>query len=153
MGDLVYRLKYLCDKSALKDIVDSLMGFLTGRWKLAADIVVPVPPSNTRRRIQPVHEVAAALSERCGIPLCASCIKKVKSTAELKNVYGLGARTAVLKEAFAVNRSMTAGQRILLLDDLYRSGATAGAISRTLLKDGEAKAVHLLCLTRTRRSP
>jgi predicted amidophosphoribosyltransferase len=38
----------------------------------------------------------------------------------------------------------------LLFDDLYRSGATASAITTLLKREGKAKAVRLLTLTRTR---
>ena len=152
LGELVYRLKYRGDKDALREIVDTVADFLLWTWKLRADILVPFPPSNTSRRNQPVMEVAVSLSERCGIPLCDSCITKVKNTAQLKDVFELAKRTELLQDAFAVDRAKTAGKRILLFDDLYRSGATAGTISRLLASEGGAKAVYLLTLTQTRKS-
>jgi predicted amidophosphoribosyltransferase len=152
IGELVYRLKYRGNKDALREIVDTVAGFLLGTWKLQADILVPVPPSNTARRNQPVMEVAVSISDRCGIPLCDSCITKVKSTAQLKDVFELAKRTELLQNAFAVDRAMTSGKKILVFDDLYRSGATAGTISRLLASEGGAKAVYLLTLTQTRRS-
>lgn len=152
IGELVYRLKYRGDKNALAEIVDTVSGFLSNTWKLTADILVPIPPSNTYRRNQPVMAAAVALSECSGIPLCGSCIKKVKSTAQLKNVFDLAERTELLRDAFAVDPTMTAGRKILVFDDLYRSGATAGTISRLLSSEGDAKAVYLLTLTQTRRS-
>jgi predicted amidophosphoribosyltransferase len=56
----------------------------------------------------------------------------------------------ILKDAFAVDRQLTEGKRLLLFDDLYRSGATVTAISHSLKSDGLAGAVFLLTLTRTR---
>ncbi|MFN0166603.1 MAG: hypothetical protein ACKV22_09230 [Bryobacteraceae bacterium] len=99
-------------------------------------------------------EVAVSISDRCGIPLCDSCvtITKVKSTAQLKDVFELAKRTELLQDAFAVDRAMTSGKKILVFDDLYRSGATAGTISRLLASEGGAKAVYLPTLTQTRRS-
>jgi len=70
----------------------------------------------------------------------------------LKNVFELAKRTELLRDAFAVDRDVAAGQRILVFDDLYRSGATAGTISRLLTSEGGAEAVYLLTLTQTRRS-
>jgi predicted amidophosphoribosyltransferase len=150
MGELVYRLKYRRDKSALAEIVDTVSAFLSRTWQLNADVLVPVPPSNTSRRNQPVMTVAVALSERCGIPLCASCITKVKSTAQLKDEFDLAKRTETLQDAFAVDATKTARKSILVFDDLFRSGATAGTISRLLASGGGAKTVYLLTLTRTR---
>lgn len=152
IGNLVYRLKYRGDRSALAEITETASDFLSRTWKLEADVIVPVPPSNTSRRNQPVIVVATGLSELCGIPVCGSCIKKVKSTAQLKDVFDLAKRTEILQSAFAVDASKTAGKTILLFDDLFRSGATAGTISRLLSSEGGAKAVYLLTLTRTRSS-
>jgi predicted amidophosphoribosyltransferase len=152
IGELVYRLKYRGDKAALAEIVETASDFLSMKWKLKPDLLVPVPPSNTSRRNQPVIEVAASLSDRCGIPLCESCIKKVKSTVQLKDVFELTKRTEILQDAFAVDSTKTAGKTVLLVDDLFRSGATAGTISRLLASEGGAKAVYLLTLTRTRSS-
>ncbi|MCC6265465.1 MAG: ComF family protein [Bryobacterales bacterium] len=152
IGNLVYRLKYRGDRSALAEITETASDFLSRTWKLEADVIVPVPPSNTSRRNQPVIVVATGLSELCGIPVCESCIKKVKSTAPLKDVFDLAKRTEILQSAFAVDASKTAGKTILLFDDLFRSGATAGTISRLLSSEGGAKAVYLLTLTRTRSS-
>jgi predicted amidophosphoribosyltransferase len=152
MGELLYRLKYRGDKDALREIVDTVAAFLTGKWRLQADIIVPVPPSNTARKNQPVMEVAHHLSDRCKIPLCDACVTKVKSTTQLKNVFELAKRRELLRDAFAVDPEKAAGKRILVFDDLYRSGATAGTISRLLSSDGGAKDVYLLTLTQTRRS-
>jgi predicted amidophosphoribosyltransferase len=153
LGELVYRLKYRGDGQALLDIVDTAASFLLDIWRLRADVLIPVPPSNTARRNQPVLAVATGLSERCGIQLIDSCIRKVKSTAQLKDVFEAAKRTELLRDAFAVDRTLTTGKRILLFDDLYRSGATAATISRLLVHNGGAKAVYLLTLTQTRRSP
>jgi predicted amidophosphoribosyltransferase len=74
--------------------------------------------------VQPVTEISRKVCERTGIPLCDTCIKKVRRTAQLKDVFDFEKRAAVLKDAFAVDRTLTEGKRLLLFDDLYRSGAT-----------------------------
>jgi predicted amidophosphoribosyltransferase len=53
--------------------------------------------------------------------------------------------------AFNVAPGRTEGRDILLFDDLYRSGATVSAITNLLKRDGKAKAVRRLSLTRTRK--
>ncbi|MBK5295104.1 MAG: hypothetical protein JJE04_25940 [Acidobacteriia bacterium] len=125
--------------------------FVSATWKLSADLIVPVPPSNTARRNQPVMDVAVSLSRRGGIALWDSCITNVKSTSQLKDVFELARRPELLKDTFAVDRSKTAGKRILLPAGLYRSGATAGTISRLLAAEGGARAVYLT-LTRVGRA-
>lgn len=150
LGDLVYRLKNRGDRSAIEPIVETVLEFLK-TWRLRVDAIVPVAPSNTARKNQPVIELATLISERIGVPLCASCVSKVKSTAQLKDVFERTKRDEILAGAFAVDSDQTKGKRLLVFDDLYRSGATAGAITRLLLNEGAASAVYLLTLTQTRK--
>ena len=60
-------------------------------------------------------------------------------------------RTEILSGAFTVDVAKTTGKRLLLIDDLYRSGATVSAITQLLLTTGAASAVYLLTLTQTRK--
>ena len=60
-------------------------------------------------------------------------------------------RRRLLEGAFAVSRSEVEGEPILLLDDLYRSGATLNAVAEALTQAGAA-AVFALALTKTRKN-
>lgn len=152
IGELLYRLKYRADSHAVGSIAEAVVGFLSKRWPITVDLIVPVPPSNTARKRQPVLEVAEEISERSGIRLGTACITKIKQTPQLKNVYDYKERTAALENAFAVAANETSGQRLLLFDDLFRSGATMNAITECLIRDGKAGKVFALTLTRTRSS-
>jgi competence protein ComFC len=151
LGDLLYRLKNRGDRTAIEPIAEGALGFLQ-KWNPKVDAIVPVPPSNTQRKNQPVLEVANVLSAQSGIPLCSFCISKVKSTAQLKDVFDQSKRAAMLADAFSVDRAKTAGKRLLLFDDLFRSGATADTLARLLIGPGGSSAVYLLTLTQTRRN-
>jgi predicted amidophosphoribosyltransferase len=76
-------------------------------------------------------------------------VRKTKATPELKNV-DYAKRLELLAGAHDVEGSALAGRRILLLDDLYQSGATLNAIARLLKDTGGAAAVLALALTRAR---
>ena len=67
LGDLVYRLKNRGDGSAIEPIVETVVEILK-TWRLRVDAIVPVLPSNTARKNQPVIELATLISERTGIP-------------------------------------------------------------------------------------
>lgn len=151
MGELLYRLKFCGDQSTVAPIVETVAAFLAN-WAIQVDAIVPIPPSNVSRKRQPVIKVAGAISARTGIPLCESCVCKIKSTAQLKNVFDRNKRDELLADAFGVDEQKTRAKRLLIFDDLYRSGATPSAIARLLTEQGGAAAVYLLTLTQTRKN-
>jgi competence protein ComFC len=77
--------------------------------------------------------------------------KSSQNHEQLKNVYDFDERRRLLADAFVVSRSGVEGERILLLDDLYRSGATLNAVGEALAEAGAA-AVFALALTKTRKN-
>lgn len=149
MGELMYRLKYKRDEAALAEIAEAAEAFLRS-WKVELSIIVPVPPS-TLRRIQPVFRVAEEIGARLHVPVLKTSVRKRKATPALKDVYDFDERLRLLTDAFAVNRPEIEGHRILLVDDLYRSGATLNAVTDVLMSAG-ASIVYALALTQTRKN-
>jgi predicted amidophosphoribosyltransferase len=149
IGELLYRLKYRSDKSILDEIVETAAGFIDS-WKPNLNLIVPTPPSRSRRAYQPVFEIVRGLSARINVPFCEDCIEKLKGTPELKNVYDYDQRLKLLEKAFSVNAAKLKGQSILLFDDLYRSGATLNAITGTMHERVEGITIYVLALTKTR---
>jgi competence protein ComFC len=147
MGDLLYKLKYNGDKNSVAEIVDAVEKLMI-EWKPMVDILVPVPPS-TRRAVQPVLVLAEAISQRLGIPL-ANCVTRTRDIPQLKSVFDLDERLKLLDGLHVVDESATQGKRVLLFDDLYRSGATMNAITSELYGKGKASEVFALTITRTR---
>ncbi|MGA7520849.1 MAG: hypothetical protein WBW84_00100 [Acidobacteriaceae bacterium] len=152
LGELLYKLKYRADPSAVDSIAETAAEFLKDKWRIDVDLIVPVPPSNTGRKRQPVLEAARAISDRTGIELCLDGVVKVKQTPQLKNVFDFKERVAALEGAFTIEKAKIQGKRVLLFDDLFRSGATMNTITECLMTDGGAKVVYALTLTRTRSS-
>ncbi|HYH44694.1 MAG TPA: phosphoribosyltransferase family protein [Thermoanaerobaculia bacterium] len=148
MGELLYRLKYRGEASALTDILDTAEEFIRS-WRVRFSMIVPVPPTAVRR-VQPIFQVADGLGSRLQVQ-----VKKIKKSTQdreqLKNVYDFDERRRLLEGAFVVSRSEIEGERILLLDDLYRSGATLNAVAEALAEAGAA-AVFALALTKTRKN-
>ncbi len=150
LGELLYRLKYQGDRSTVASIAEAARDFLR-RKDLGLEVVVPAPPSR-QRLVQPLFEIADALGGLLGLPVDKASVRKVLETPELKNVYEYAKRIEALEGAHAIEGEALRGRRILLLDDLYRSGATLNAVARLLKADGGASAVFALALTRTRSS-
>lgn len=149
IGELLYELKYKSNKGALKEIVETAVSFIRS-WKINIDVVIPVPPSKTGRKFQPVMEVAKGMGAELKLPIFKDAIKKIKNTPELKSIYDYSERLKLLESAFTINNSSLNGKNILLFDDLFRSGATLNAITRVLYEQGKVKNVYVLALTKTR---
>jgi len=112
-------------------------------------VIVPAPPTRSRR-VQPLHQIADELAKRFRVPVVKAVSKKAAGAAELKNLREYHERQAVLEGALTVDARNIAGKRVLLLDDLIRSGATLSAVARALGEAGAAT-VFAFALTRTRR--
>jgi competence protein ComFC len=149
-GELVYRMKYRSDRIALEHVAGTAVAFLQ-RWKLEPDAVVPVPPSR-RRAFQPVLELARVMGAAIGKPFLPGAVAKVAETPALKDVLDAEERRKLLAGAFRVDRDVIAGRRLLLIDDLYQSGATSAIVAQEL-SDGGAAEVCFLAMTRTRTRP
>lgn len=148
VGELLYRLKYRNDASALDEIGTVAEKFIRS-WRIKFDVIVPAPPTRTRR-VQPLHQITDELSRRFEVPVAKAVSKKAAGAAELKNLREFHERQAVLQGALAVNGRQIVGKRVLLVDDLIRSGATLGAVAAALTEAGAA-IIYAFALTKTRR--
>ncbi len=147
VGELLYKLKNRADTSAVPQLIADAVTFLN-TWKPGIDMIVPVPPSSARA-VQPVILLAQGISDQLPVPL-VHAVTKTRDTPQLKNIFDLDARLAALEGVHAVDPAVTQGKRVLLFDDLFRSGATMNAITTALYDQGKAAEVFALTMTRTR---
>jgi predicted amidophosphoribosyltransferase len=148
LGDLLYRLKYGGDATALPELVDTGASFVQS-WNPEATIIVAAPPSRARSQ-QPVVLIADGLADKLGIPFAAAAVRRSRGVPELKSVHEYEERLRLLEGVHEVDAQAIQGQKVLLVDDLYRSGATMNAITKLLYGQGRAVDVCALAMTRTR---
>jgi competence protein ComFC len=148
IGDLLFRWKYRANRSALEDLVATIGEFLKS-WKPDVDLIIPVPPTRLRSH-KPLLTLAKELGERVSIAVRPEAVVRAKEIPELKNVYDFEERLRLLAGAHKVKRSLVERQKVLLFDDLYRSGATMNAITEALYQPDCAAEVCALAVTRTR---
>ena len=124
-----------------------------GRELLAeADALVPVPlhwRRNWARRFNQSGILAAAVSSQTGVPIAASALKRVKATIQQVGL-SRTERAANIQGAFSVppeNKAAIVRKRLVLVDDVLTSGATAEGCARALLRAGAAN-VDLLVFAR-----
>jgi predicted amidophosphoribosyltransferase len=148
IGELLFKLKYRNDEGAVTDLADAAEGFIRS-WRTDFSVIVPVPPTRTYRVLQPVLRLASEIGLRLAVPVAADAVRKLKAFSELKNVYDAEERRKLLEGAFEVNPKHVSGERVLLFDDLYRSGATMNAIAERITAAG-ASQVFAFAFTQTR---
>jgi ComF family protein len=113
------------------------------------DVVVSVPlgPRTLRtREFNQTFLLGQVVSRRLGVPLMSGVLYKKKDTPPQAGL-SRAARMLNLRGAFATRRKLS-GERVLLVDDVMTTGATARACARTLLRAG-ATEVHIAALART----
>jgi ComF family protein len=96
--------------------------------------------------------IAAALARRNCAPLALDLLERTKATPYLRGM-GVRERAATVRGAFRVaprRRETLAGRDVILVDDVFTSGATAGACAAALKRAG-AKKVSLLSWARVVR--
>ena len=147
MGELVNRLKYRSDRSAAAEIIDAAVLFLSPR-RANVDVIVPVPPSN-ERSFQPVYVVAEGIGAALRIPVIY-CVSTTRAPKQLKGIDTPELRAQAVACLYAVVAAHVAGKRVLLFDDVFRSGTTMNAITSVLLDDAKVAKVYALTMTYTR---
>jgi ComF family protein len=130
------------------------------RWMLRAgaeliadaDVVVPVPlhwRRFFRRQFNQSAELARAVSQLSGLSFSPSAIRRVKLTRQQVGLERQE-REDNVRAAFRVPAEAEieiAGRRVLLIDDVYTTGATARSAAKAL-KRGGAGAVDVLTFAR-----
>ena len=148
MGKLVYQLKYKNDKSAVGKIVDLITGKIKGIENF--DLIIPIPSTKKNRPYQPVDEIAKELGRRKRVKVL-NYLTKEAGGVELKNVDDPKEREKLLKGMISMSNDYDIfGKTVLLLDDLYRSGATLSVATDVLYKKAKVKSVSVLTMTKTR---
>jgi ComF family protein len=118
----------------------------------AEAVLAPVPLHRWRiwkRGYNQAALIASALARRAGLEARLDLLERVKATPPLKAM-GPKARRDTVRGAFRVaarHKEGLRGRRIILVDDVYTSGATANACARILRRAG-AERVDVLCWAR-----
>jgi competence protein ComFC len=114
------------------------------------DLIVPIPLHSTKEREREFNQaerLAARLSASCGVPMDKSLVRRVVAT-RTQTLLSREERLANMRKAFAIvkGRGLN-GQRVVLVDDVFTTGATASSCAKTL-KDAGASEVCVWTVAR-----
>lgn len=120
-----------------------------------ADILMPVPLHRWRligRRYNQAALIAQALSKATGIPSALDALVRTRATPSQGRLT-FKERQRNVRRAFAMNPACVndvKGKSVVLVDDVYTTGATVKECTKVLLKAGAAR-VDILTLARVVR--
>ena len=116
-----------------------------------ADLIVPValhPARERERGFNQAQLLAAEIARRSGLPLEPNVLVRPAQTRMHRAGMDGKARRKSVAGAFAVRHpELVKGKRVLLVDDVFTTGATASACA-SVLKSAGADAVFVLTIAR-----
>lgn len=143
-GGIVRNMKYRGVWRLGSFMAGDMMRALDTIEPVRVDMVVPVPMHWLRKRMRDYNQaevLAALIAEMKGVEYCCA-LRRVRLTVQQARLSG-EARRNNLEQAIEVAEDV-AGKRILLVDDVCTTGATAAACEQALRQAG-AKHMFLLC--------
>lgn len=136
--EMIHKIKYK-DKREIALTIAALMADEVNGAYLNYDLIVPVPISLKKlkkRGYNHVYIIARELSELIKVPVL-DCIRRVKDT-EPQILFNSIERWYNVKDCFEIDTNLYA-KKILLLDDVITTGATAHYCAAEIKKAGAAK--------------
>ena len=100
------------------------------------------------RRIQPAQLIAAGVAASLGISVLEGAVSKARGTRAMKNTPPLD-RAGALAQAITAGPTSVECRHVLIVDDLWQTGATVQRVAE-ILKAGGAASVRVLVMTRTK---
>ncbi|HEV7877550.1 ComF family protein [Bradyrhizobium sp.] len=148
---LVHALKYH-DRTDLAPAMGRWMARAGKELLAGADLLVPVPLHWRRgwsRRYNQSGALARAIEKHAGVPVAGDALRRIRPTQQQIGL-SRSQRASNVQGAFKVAADRNAqiqGRRVVLIDDVLTSGATADACARALLR-AKAAGVDVLVFAR-----
>jgi hypothetical protein len=148
VGGLEYQAKYKADSASAARLAELLVEAIKAHpYYRLADNVAAVPGATGKTRHLP-DDLAAAVSKETGMPLLR--LNYIGDPTPAKQL-GVDDKIKARMNAFSVKTDVK-GRRIVLLDDLFQSGATMFSVARMLKTRGAEDVVGLACVKSWRDS-
>lgn len=117
------------------------------KWQ--PDVIVPVPIHRSRMRKRGYNQaelIAGALSEKLNLPADTNVLFRKKKTEPQKNLEK-DIRIKNVENAFKVTKNVVRYNKIILVDDIYTTGATVNACAQVLKRAGVQKVYFIsICI-------
>lgn len=140
----IYRFKYSNKREYAQfygEAIASRYGYVIRRW--SPDVIIPIPLFKIKylqRGYNQAELIAGELGKCLGIPVDVKLLVRSKKTKAMKELND-EERVKNLQNAFKLSENIVKYKKILLVDDIYTTGATIDACAKALL-DGGALEVY-----------
>ena len=137
VGEAVYQLKYRSDFTKAHLLALSIATQIVPLFS-GISYIIPMPPSKIRSR-QPVPEIAREIGRLIKKDCLENLLIKNGTTLQMKDIPTIEEKNAALLGCFALNDSIVPNGKynLLIIDDLYSSGASLNAATTTLRKSSK----------------
>jgi ComF family protein len=137
LSGIIHQLKYNGLFALAKPVAD----LMADAWPEAAtnvDVIVPIPLHEQRQKVRGYNQaalLARRLGQRWDVPVSEDGLQRSRYTQPQVGL-SLAERQRNVTGAFTAVTAAFAGQRVLLVDDVYTTGSTLTAATKVLLEAG-----------------
>jgi ComF family protein len=142
LREIIHHLKY-SDRVSLAYPLGDILKECLDRQPFTGDVVIPVPLHRSRERARGFNQ-AELLAVRLGLPVATKILRRRKNTPSQTGL-SRSERKRNLAGAFEVRERVKG--TVIVVDDVYTTGATMDEIARTLKRAG-AERVEVLTAAR-----
>lgn len=155
LQEAIHRWKYEGKTYLTPFFADWMAEGLNRHWEPGSlDLLIPVPLHTRRLRERGFNQallLVRELSRRTGIPYRKTILQKKKPTIPQVNLSGVEREKELRGTFHVIGKEELSGLSVLLIDDVYTTGATVNECSKVLLRGG-AKRVDVLTLAHALKS-
>lgn len=147
VGEATYQLKYGQQWSAVAPLAQALVEHI-GPKLPHIGLIIPMPASKARER-QPVTEVAREVGRLTSTPVFENLLLKSSTGQSLKDLNTREEKLEAIGDSLGVNDVIAGDSRwnVLLIDDLYHSGASMHAACVALGRYRKIENIYVAALT------
>ncbi len=149
IGEYLYSMKYNGHIDTSRKILSLSIPFLDDWFsRITVNGVIPVPPTEKNRNLQPVFSYASAVAGHYNLPYSENILSK-SSSVQSKSIGGIKKDLSGTIDMIGIIKSRC---NILLIDDLFQSGETASECVKVLKSNPLVEKVYLLSIAKNKNS-